>query len=241
MREGLSPRLGVLFLVLAGWNGWEAAKFGLTLWPFTAALGWLSVSLLGAGLAYAGAGPRVFAKRADGSRHPLAALALAPYLGLARFSWRLRVWSGEPCWHEVAPGLFLGRRARAQELPPGVNAVIDLTAEHTEPRGVREGRTYRVLSTLDGCAPDEAGLRALVADFAAWEGAVFIHCAVGRGRSSTVAAALLLARGLATSPEDAEARLRAVRPCVKLTRKQRAVLARLGSIDAPFEAPRPLW
>ncbi|HVN42503.1 MAG TPA: hypothetical protein VMT50_06935, partial [Steroidobacteraceae bacterium] len=126
------------------------------------------------------------------------------------------------------PGLFLGRRARAAELPKGVEVVVDLTAEHDEPSGVREGRAYRLLSTLDGCSPDEAGLRALVSELALSSAPIFVHCAVGRGRSSTVAAALLLARGLAQTPEEAEERLRAARPYVKLTARQRALLTRVA-------------
>ncbi len=230
---GLNRRLGVVFLGLSAWDGWAAAHLLPEAWPIAAPMGWLALSLLGAGLAYAVLGPRGFGKRPDGSRVLWARATLWPYLALARFSWRLRVWSGEPCWHEVAPGLFLGRRARAEELPKDVQVVVDLTAEHDEPKGVREGRVYRLLSTLDGCAPDEAGLRALVSELAPKSEPIFVHCAVGRGRSSTVAAALLLARGLAATPEEAEARLRAARPFVKLTRQQRALLARVAPALRP--------
>jgi protein-tyrosine phosphatase len=74
-------------------------------------------------------------------------------------------------------------------------------------------------------------LRTLSREIADWPGAVYIHCAVGHGRSATVAAAVLLARGLAANPREAVALLRRSRPLVRLTRVQRCVLERLGTGD----------
>jgi protein-tyrosine phosphatase len=140
----------------------------------------------------------------------------------------MRLFSREPCCHEVAPGLWLGRRPLRREVPADVVLVVDLTAEFFAARGVRAGREYLALPTLDGTAPDEAALRAAVARLADHPGPVYLHCAAGHGRSALLAAALLLARGLAADHHQAEARLRQVRPRVRLTRRQRQLLRRLA-------------
>src|SRR5947209_17823719 len=66
----------------------------------------------------------------------------------------------EPCCPEVVPGIWVGRRAYARELPPDITLVVDLTAEFPEPRAVRAGRSYVCLPTLDATAPDAAVLKA---------------------------------------------------------------------------------
>jgi protein-tyrosine phosphatase len=105
--------------------------------------------------------------------------------------------------------------------------VVDLTAEFFAARGVRSGRDYLALPTLDGTAPDEVRFRTLLASLADHPGPVYIHCAAGYGRSALLAAALLLARGLAADARQAEARLREVRPGVRLKPPQRRLLRRL--------------
>jgi protein-tyrosine phosphatase len=184
--------------------------------------------LLALGAAYAGLGPRILGKRPDGRLAPAAVVLLLPYLLATWVVWHLyRLVSPEPCYHEVAPGLWLGRRAFARELPPGVGLVIDMTAEFAAPRGVRVGREYHSLPTLDTAAPDEAQLRAAVEKVVAWPAPVYVHCAQGHGRSALLAAAVLVRRELAADARQAEEMLRRVRPGVRLTRSQRKVLDRL--------------
>src|SRR4051794_9951314 len=89
-------------------------------------LGWLllwpGISFLVLAAAYAGLGPRVYGKRADGRMAWWAVLLLLPYLLLTWAAWHLqRALGRERCCHEVAPGLWLGRRAFVGELPPGVS------------------------------------------------------------------------------------------------------------------------
>ena len=60
------------------------------------------------------------------------------------------------------------------------------------------------------------------------ETGVYIHCAQGHGRTGFFACALLLRRGLAATAAEAEARVVAARPGVKLRQAQRAFLMSLA-------------
>jgi protein-tyrosine phosphatase len=56
------------------------------------------------------------------------------------------------------------------------------------------------------------------------DGATYVHCALGHGRSATLVAAVLLELGLATDPDDAVNRIRLLRPGVALSPAQRVQL-----------------
>jgi protein-tyrosine phosphatase len=199
--------------ILLGDVGW------LLLWP--------GVSFLLVGAAYAGLGPRVFGKRPDGRMAGWDVLLLLPFLLLTWGVWHLwRLLSREPCWNEVRPRLSIGRRTLPHEMPPGVDMVVDLTAEFPEPRGVRQGREYVCLPILDNTAPDESSLRRLVERVVAWPGVVLVHCANGHRRSGLVVAAVLLARGEAADAAEAIKIVKAARPGVRLKKAQRELLQR---------------
>jgi len=214
----------LVFLLVSAYLAGQAARLGgwgwLLLWP--------AVSFFLVAGAYAGLGPRVFGKRPDGSLGPASAAVLLPFFLFAWGVWHLqRLLSRGPAWHEVAPGVYIGRRLLPREVPAGVRLVVDLTAEFRESAGVRAGRDYRSLPTLDGFAPDERRLRALAAELAAHPGPVLVHCANGSGRSGTVVAAVLAAKGLAADAGAAVAMVRAARTGVRLKPAQRRVLERL--------------
>jgi protein-tyrosine phosphatase len=212
----------ILFGLLAGYLAFLAAASGgwgwLLLWPA------VSFGLLAA--AYAGLGPRVFGKRGDGRLSPLMVWLLLPVLLLLWGLWHLSRLAGR-CCDEVAPGLWLGRRAFVRELPPGIVLVVDLTAEFSAPRGIREGRDYLALPTLDAAAPDESAFRAALDRVSGAAGPVYLHCAQGHGRSALLAAAVLLRRGIASDVRDAERILRRARPGVRLKPAQRRLLRKL--------------
>lgn len=205
---------GLLYLVMG-------ARLGAT----GVLMSWLGVSLLIVGIAYSLGRPGLFGKRPDGTFHPLALALLGPYLFTAWAAWRYRQRNGEAPSNEVAPGIWVGRMASPDELPKGTALVVDLTCELWPPGVVRRGN-YRCLPTLDGTAPEPIAFRALVQEVAAVSGPVFIHCAAGRGRSATLAAAVMIARGLAPDAETAERLMQEKRPQVKLGRQQRALLGR---------------
>jgi protein-tyrosine phosphatase len=94
-----------------------------------------------------------------------------------------------------------------------VDLVIDLTAEFTEPACVRAGRQYVCLPTLDASVPDDDGQVLALADMLVeYPGTIYVHCAEGHGRAATVAAFVLLAKGLARDADEALALVKAARP-----------------------------
>jgi protein-tyrosine phosphatase len=207
----LSLVLALYALILQG-PGW------LLLWP--------AFSFLWVAGAYAGLGARLLGKRPNGQMAWWSLPLLFPYLLLTWGLWHLhRLTSSEDPWNEVAPGIFLGRRPLPGELPAGVTLIIDLTAEFSEPRAVRMGRTVICLPVLDAHVPRVAELWALIERVANHPGPVYLHCALGHGRSALAACALLIARGLARDAEEAESLVRKARPAARLNRVQRSLLS----------------
>jgi hypothetical protein len=205
---------------------------GLACLPFAATcelagrivFGWLGLSLLCVGWAYLRHDTRVFGKRPDGTRHVAATLALLPYLAVLGLVWQLaRLTSREPAVSQLDGPLWLARRLLAHELPAAVETIVDLTCEQVEPAGIRQRPHYVCVPILDATAPRLDELRAAVERVAAAD-RVLIHCAQGRGRTGLFAAALLLRRGLAATPDEALARITAVRPGVRLSSVQRQAL-----------------
>jgi len=209
MRYGVTfTLLGVCWLTLA------VSYRGLAWLLF-----WPAVAFIAVGAAYLGIGVKVFGKRPDGSMNPLNLMILLPYVCLAWIVWvLLAVLSREAPAHEVAPGIWVGRRPRKRELPAGVDLIIDLTCELWEPRAVRTHCRYVGCPTLDAAVPD---LDNLMDKVGSTSGPILIHCAQGHGRSAVVAARLLMERKIATNSDDAIRKITAARSRVRLNAKQR--------------------
>lgn len=208
--------LGLAQFVLAAVYGGRVALFLL----------WSGVSFLVAGFAYACHESRWMGKRSDGSVAVWQWLLMLPYLGLNALLWFFQTRLGrEAAWHPIGEGLWLGRRVvKGRELPPEATLVVDLTAEFAAPQSVREGRDYCALPILDYQTPTLAQLQEIVTRILRQEGGVYIHCALGHGRSALIAAAVLIQRGMAADAEQAETQLRQARPGVRLNPSQRALL-----------------
>ena len=189
---------------------------------------WPALSFFVVAAAYATARPRWLGKRPDGRLSLPAQSVLAPFTA---FSWSIaqghRILRRGPAACEVAPGIWLGRRAGPHEIPAGVSTVVDFTADFWEPAGVRKDRHYLCVPTLDSTASDEVGFRGALDCVAAADGPVYIHCAQGFGRSAALAAALLVRRGDARDAEEAVEMLAKARPGVRLTRRQRDLVRRV--------------
>ena len=185
---------------------------------------WLAVSFVAVLVAYVGVGPKLFGKRAKDGSFALWAVAFwLPYFLLTWSIWYLGRWvRRKPHSHEIIPGLWLGAWPdTAKRLPPNTALVVDLTAEF--PRRAKAWE-YLCLPTLDADAPTPEALRTAVAAIENASGSVYVHCAAGHGRSATIVAAVLIARGLAKDLDDAEAQPQRIRPGVRLTPPQRRLL-----------------
>ncbi|WP_254564006.1 dual specificity protein phosphatase family protein [Oscillatoria sp. HE19RPO] len=211
-----------LFVIL----GTGLLTLGEQLGGFGWLFAWLGVDFLIVAAAYLKLGYKIFGKRStDGQLAIPSVVLLFPYLLFCWGFWHLqRRFLQEDCYNYIAPGLWMGRRAFVDELPADISLLVDLTAEFPEPKAALVGKDYLCLPTLDAHVPDEEEFRALVQKIADWPGNVYIHCAIGHGRSATVAAAVLMTQGLATNAQEAEAMLKKARPWIKLNQAQRKLL-----------------
>ena len=221
MRYGILCSIGGLLLVA------HAVFHGgldlLWLWP---ALGLLWVA---AGYFFLGA--RVFSKQAKQGRLPLPSLLVnAPYLLTTWFIWHL-TWlvRREDKHNHIAANLWLGRRPlHLDELPDSIRLVVDVTSEFNEVRAFVTEREYRCLPMLDGSiCRDGQALADLCAELVDFDGDIYIHCAMGHGRSASVLAMVLVRKGLASSVPEAVRMMRAQRPRVVLNRAQRRMIEQL--------------
>ena len=228
-------RYAAVFMTLGGLLVWQAVRIS----PW---IGWLvcwaGVSCLLVGAAYAGLGPRVFGKRPDGRLAWWSRLLLLPYLAAYQLLWHVvRITGHEPACHQVAKGVYLGRRPLLSDLPKGVARIVDLCVEFPALPALIAPLRYSALPALDAGLADIEAFRCLVDEVASDDGSVYIHCASGHGRGAMFAAALLIARGESATVEEAETMLRAARPGVKMSSRQRAFVQRATTKQViPFPA-----
>jgi protein phosphatase len=112
-------------------------------------------------------------------------------------------------------GGVLSRREAISCVRGGVTAVLDLTAEFSEPSPFR-ALAYKNIPILDLTAPTTMQLEEMVSfiEGESATGIVYVHCKIGYSRTAAVAAAYLLRCGAATSISEAIDHVRRVRPCV---------------------------
>jgi protein-tyrosine phosphatase len=170
--------------------------------------------------------PAWLLKRGSGSRHPLGWAVYLPYILLNGLLFHAqRLLSREVATNELVTGLYLGRLLTAREsrlVAPQPVAVIDLAAELTENRVFRRLPGYLLIPVLDATPPSQEQLQQGVDHLRRHlaVGRVYIHCALGHGRSATLAAAFLLATRKSSMVEEAVAAVRAKRPAVRLNAQQ---------------------
>ena len=125
---------------------------------------------------------------------------------------------------KLSPRVYAGKHRLGA---PGISLLVDLTAEFPEHPLVRAGREYLAMPMLDAGIASEAAFRKLVQRIASCNGPVYIHCAQGHGRTGTVAAAVLIEKGLAATPQAAIEMLQRVRPKLSLAKNQRKFVGQI--------------
>jgi hypothetical protein len=193
---------------------------------------WPAASLAAVAFGYAAGWCNLFFKRRG--RLPLWVRVFhGPYLLGHWISWRLQS-VGRPASSELTSGVWIGRRlgrceAAGLERLAGDVTVVDLTAEMSE---TASRERYVNLPVLDLTLPDLRTLRRIVRaiDGAVMGGGggVYVHCALGYGRSAVVAAAYLLHAGLVGDVDQAMARVRACRAGSVFSLQAQALLSRFA-------------
>mmetsp|Transcript_14638 Transcript_14638/g.31365 ORF Transcript_14638/g.31365 Transcript_14638/m.31365 type:complete len:237 (-) Transcript_14638:839-1549(-) len=126
---------------------------------------------------------------------------------------------------EVEPGWWIGGRY-CVALKKKWALTIDLTCEF--PEGCRDTSTeYLLLPCWDGVppTPEQIERAAQAAVRCAQHGAVMVHCAHGKGRSTTVMAACLVRAGYYSTWLEAFEAIKKKRPVVSLNKKMRRALS----------------
>ena len=222
---------GIVFLLLgAALLGWSAGAghVGSRIAGISAGIAFV---LLGIG--YMAARPGLLCKRASGRMHPASYAMFWPYHLMSYASLIFFRLARVVPFQEIVPGLYLGgwlfpwERARLRK--EGIASVLDLTCELGEASFLRDVKVYRCIPLLDGTAPTRAQLQAGI-DFIREQlpnGPVYVHCAMGHGRSATVVAGYLMATGAVADLPAAVSMIRARRPGIRLNAAQRRSVEQL--------------
>jgi len=227
------------------------SKSGLVFFALGACLVWLglragnslkgllglsaSLSFLGLGAVYFFRWPGLLGKTTTGRLLASSYVLFWPYHLLGYGSLVLaRILRVEPC-QEIAPRLYLGGRLFPWEESKlkqyGITSVLDLTCELSEVGFLRRLPGYHCIPLLDGDAPSRPELDAAIGFITERlrHGSVYVHCAMGHGRSATVVAGYLLASGETADLRSAMERVRGKRPGIRLNAGQQQSLGALKS------------
>lgn len=176
---------------------------------------WPATALTLTTAAYLGLGPGVYQKVHGrlplASRLLMAPVRLGQWISLQYYKHRTRPWD------PIAPALWIGRQLSEKEargaVARGVTAVLDLTAEFSEPPSFRR-LAYKNIPVLDLSAPTPAQLKEAV-EFIKSErarGVVYVHCKIGYSRSAAAVGAALIQSGEVKDFKTAAQKMRAARP-----------------------------
>lgn len=214
-REPVTPNHRIGSYYLAG--TFLLAALAILFWPWGTFLIWPFVSSGIVATAYFGAGPGIFRKREGRLPWPTW-WALGPVLlgqELSRRYYRRRC----RAWDELTARVWIGGVPNTDEaeaaIRKGVTAVLDLTAEFSEPVPFRSAH-YRNVAVLDLTAPTAGQLEEMAAfiETESQDGIVLVHCKIGSSRTAAAAGAYLLRSGRVRSVAEASERLRQVRPTI---------------------------
>ncbi|MBL8118491.1 MAG: dual specificity protein phosphatase family protein [Anaerolineae bacterium] len=163
------------------------------------------------------------------SRGPLDALR-----GLVDFLARLIRGAPLPRYSRITPNVYVSGQHRRRGMSIlrgwGITGSVNLRSEYDDDAAGIAAANHLHLATIDNTAPTleqiERGV-AFMRDEIARGGKVYVHCAAGVGRAPTMAAAYLVSEGLTT--DEAWATIRQVRPFIRPTSEQQALVRRYAA------------
>lgn len=106
-----------------------------------------------------------------------------PFRMLLHFSFLLsRLFKKTNTLKQINQNIYCGPRVVYGSIPEAVDAIIDLTYEFSEASKIKEGKAYYSFPILDGMPPSDAKIVEFIQNIK--EKPVYIHCAMGHGRTS---------------------------------------------------------
>lgn len=192
--------------------------------PYGYLLSWPALSLSLVAIGYAGFGPAIFQKNAQGEMSLSARILLLPYLLGIRLS---RQWLSRrlPRASLIVDGVYLGGFPDTKIQQRGV---LDLTAEFARSR--QQITTWHSCPLMDLVVPERCEILQAVDQLKALQhmcGSVLVCCALGLSRSATIVAAWLLKEGYVDNTAQAVAFIKARRPQIVLTARHLDVLQQI--------------
>jgi len=192
----------------------------------------------------------VFRKRQGGKIPIYIRWLLYPFLaGVTVYNWLARRRDNVAAWHEVADGLYVGRRLFAADVEAlkeqGIGAILDVTAEFDalDWASAEAKMVYLNLPVLDHVAPSDHQIHEALQ----WiqhqhdEGRkVLVHCALGRGRSVFIVAAYLLMRTEASGVAEVLRSIQGERSIARLNSMQEQALERFAK-DNKLLLAKDVW
>ncbi len=226
MTEGRSFRYAFAFALI----GLSGIIFGSAAGIAGTPLIWLGAAFLSVGANYAFPQQFTVLRKQHGHLGWSRKLLLLPYFMMLDGTWHiLRKTSSEAPFVELIEGIFIGRRLLRTEYPR-VTTLVDLTSEFDE--HVPRGASLLAFPILDGAPAEPSTLRRMAREIAASARPIYIQCAQGHGRTSMVAAAVLIEIGAAQDVATALDMIGAVRPDAKPN------AAQLEALNAAFPERR---
>jgi hypothetical protein len=197
-----------------------------------------SIAFSGVGLAFAFIGHRAFLKKPNGQLSLLSYVLYWPYHLLNWISLRgFRCRGKENAFDKIDKidkNVYLGCRLSQSDQQDierlEIRSVLDLTCEFSEMPALRK-LSYCCIPVLDTRAPSlellKAGAEWIKEESA--KGPVYVHCALGHGRSATFVAAYLLLTGKAHTAQEAIDKIKVLRPQIGLHPEQIMVLKQMAA------------
>jgi hypothetical protein len=220
-------KYAAFFLTIACLGFWISLSGNLPIVVRAGAL-WGTASAVALAFAYLRNQPSLLFKSATGVLTWRSWLIFGPWIVLCIATERVARQFDRANPIDNAGSLRIGRKPTPNEAAALRSAlVLDLTAEFSEVLPIRSGQ-YRYFPILDASTPSLESLLSLLSDLPD-QASIFVHCAQGRGRTGLVAASILLKRREASNPQDAVNILTTARPVIRLNRRQRAMLERVGA------------